>query len=741
VTPLLPYGDPRARALWPALACVLAWAAGSGPAVAQQVPGATAVAGESRVEALTPAQAEQARLRALIKAAPQAYEDHFMDAGGPDIPPAEPEPEPEGLRTWAVESRIGFGEADSTGIGRRRATEFGQRFEYRQQTLNYGEWVLQADLRSLHGDTDAAWAGIGALGYARDARSQRFTLRSLGLPLTQDVLADSAVGDIYSELTDGLSRNYRLSLGSSMVRGISTRIYGSDFDLRAGIGERGNLVGGPYPGFEKSQGSLAWLGYTRRLDGSWYVAGQIGQAHDIPAFYYSPFSTDGLGSKNVSSWAAAVGYGSDLRQDGDVRLRLTAIGSHTDSATPSTPTGSAQGLFLEGGARLGRFRHEFGAYAAQPHLHFGDYELPSGTRGAYWRVDHSGSRLGWGAGLDYERSLPDGQLGLPGYVRTGASANFQYLLDRHNSVGGSLNLYQTRYDAGSQARLGDLRSLYGYAFYQTRFFDWPRTRLSLTVRRNEQIVLNGGNATGQELQWEQDWIGGRYETMRPELTTTLGYAQDRSSGTARHYPTAGVQLRYWLSSSLSLSGNLRYTSQSGGLYTSRGLSGTFSAEKDLGGGWRLGVAASLNQARAATTPQVAWSGPQLYRSNDKVAYVYLRWEGSAGRPFPVAGAVGGAGTGSVAGRVFFDANRDGEQQMGEGGAPNVEVLLDGRYRTTTDRDGRFEFPMVGVGRHQLTLTLDSVPLPWGAAADAGVSVQVPLRGQATAEIPVIKVGE
>jgi hypothetical protein len=95
----------------------------------------------------------------------------------------------------------------------------------------------------------------------------------------------------------------------------------------------------------------------------------------------------------------------------------------------------------------------------------------------------------------------------------------------------------------------------------------------------------------------------------------------------------------------------------------------------------------------------------------------------------------------VVGRVFQDANRDGEQQSGEGGVAGVEVLLDGRYRTTTDRDGRFEFPLVTTGRHQLTLTLESVPLPWGTPSDSGVSVNVPLRGQATTAIPVVKVGE
>jgi hypothetical protein len=204
-----------------------------------------------------------------------------------------------------------------------------------------------------------------------------------------------------------------------------------------------------------------------------------------------------------------------------------------------------------------------------------------------------------------------------------------------------------------------------------------------------------------------------------------------------------VQFRYWLDSSFNIAGNLRYTSQSGGLYTSRGLSGSLTAEKELAKGWRLGFAASFNQARAAVV-QTSISGPQLYRSNDKTAYIYLRWEGSAGAAFQTAGVRGngtGAGGGSVAGRVFFDANRDGAQQSGEGGVASVEVQLDGRYRTTTDRDGRFEFPLVTTGRHQLTLTLDSVPLPWGAAGESGVSVNVPLRGQATAEIPVVKVGE
>ncbi|KAF5292567.1 hypothetical protein FQR65_LT20263 [Abscondita terminalis] len=109
--------------------------------------------------------------------------------------------------------------------------------------------------------------------------------------------------------------------------------------------------------------------------------------------------------------------------------------------------------------------------------------------------------------------------------------------------------------------------------------------------------------------------------------------------------------------------------------------------------------------------------PNLYRSDEKATYVYLHREGSAGKALTATGLPGeGAGGGSLSGHVFYDANRNGERQAGEAG---VEVLLDGRYRTLTDRDGRFEFPRVTTGHHQLTLTPESVPPPWGTAEDLG----------------------
>ncbi|WP_225971066.1 MULTISPECIES: SdrD B-like domain-containing protein [Delftia] len=729
---------------------------------------------EARIESLDRDQAEQARFKALSEGAAPAYQDRFMD---PDeiaqSAAAEPEAEqPEGFRAWVVESRLGLGESRTTGYGRQRATEIGQRLEYRRETLNYGEFTLQAEGRHLSGDNFGNGLGmgglsigglsIGGLGYARQATSERFTLRNLGFPLTTQTFADTAVGDLYSELTDGLARNYRLSLGSTTVRGASARIFRPDLDLRAGYGQRGLLTGGPYPGFEKNQGTLGWLGATVRLDGPWFAAFQLDQANDVPAYYsprhypgddtqYDPGSALGLGSKRVTSWAASLGYGRGVLRDGDFRLRTTLLGSRTSAplfspaaGTAGTEGSSAQGLFIEASARAGAYRHEFGLHAAQPQLHFGDYALSSAARGAYWRVDRHVTRLSWGMGLDYERTpqttAQDTGFQLSGYRRLGANGNAQYQFDRHTAVGGSFSAYQTRNDAGT-AGGGQSRSLYGSAFYQTRFFDWPRSRFMLTVRRNELIVLGDSSATGQEVQWEQDWAGARQATLRSELTTTLGYARDRSGGMSRNYPTAGLQWRYWLESGLQLAGNLRYTSQSGSLYTSRGLSGSLSAEKELGRGWRMGFMAHFNQARSSLLPTPS-SLPNLYRSDEKTAYVYLRWEGSAGTAYAAAGAPGeGVGGGSLSGRVFYDANRDGEQQAGEVGVAGVEVVLDGRYRTVTDRDGQFEFPVVPTGHHRLSLTQESVPLPWGASGDNTSSVHVPLRGQASASIAVVKVGE
>jgi hypothetical protein len=65
----------------------------------------------------------------------------------------------------------------------------------------------------------------------------------------------------------------------------------------------------------------------------------------------------------------------------------------------------------------------------------------------------------------------------------------------------------------------------------------------------------------------------------------------------------------------------------------------------------------------------------------------------------------------------------------------VTVILDGRYSTRTDGEGRFEFPAVASGRHQITVVPDNLPLPWMLANDGRVEFDVPVRGTVTLDIP------
>lgn len=697
-----------------------------------------------QVESLDSIQTQQERLKKMLEGKPQAYEDKVMDAS--TLPPmtdadALPDADSTGFHGYVFETRYGATQSDS-GLQLRAASELGHRIEYRRETLNYGDFVAQIDLRSNSG---AQGQGLGSLGYATKKSGDRITLRNTGFPITTKIFADTSVGDISSEVTDALSRAYRLSLGSAAVRGMSTRVFDGKFDLRAGVGARGDLAGGPYPGFERSQGTLAWAGYSHRLPGNAFVGLQVNRATGVSDTSFSA-PTTGL-SNDVTSVATSIGYGDDLATNGSHKARLTYVSSQTSGEITGLNS-HAQGFFLEGGFRSNGYRHELGAYSASPNLRFGDYPLTADNRGAYWRIDTSSLRLAWGAGLDVEEQNPGHDTSRPVTSRLGLNANAQYRLNRDDSVGGNLQLGLTRYDNGSNSLFaagGDgTRSLNASAYYQTRLkANWALSRLRATVRRHEVLVFNDIPATGEEIEWEQDWINGKYETLSPEFVTTLGWARDRSNGLSETQPTAGLSFRLWPDADWHVGGSLRYTSRTSNLATSRGLSGTLDTEKVLPGGWRLGATLSLNRAVVDVSAAAALGVPQVSRSNDKSALVYLRWEGSGGTTLQGAGlrSPGQAGGGSLDGLVYFDANRDGEQQPGENGVPNVEVFLDGRYRVTTDRNGRFDFPLVATGQHQLTLTLETVPLPWGVAPGKGVTVDVPLRGQTTARIPVVRVGE
>ena len=684
-------------------------------------------AASAPVQALTAEQLQAERRRAQAAGEPAGYQDRYLDAAelGALTQQAEAEAAADdgAPRAWLVETRLGGARGTATGSPSRSLDEAGARLEYRQQTLNYGEWLLQADGRLSHGDSGSGLGGLGWWGAAPHDSGGRLTLRNLGFAAGGGWLLDSRLGDGFSDVTRGLVRQQRLGLGASTVRGVAAHLYRRDTEVRAGWGLRGYLAGGPYPGFERHRArSAGWAPRT-----GWAAPATGSPPASWAWRATSRWTTSALGARPARRRA-----GRTCRAG---RWRASLLGSQARGDARSV---DAQALSLEAERRWGRYAHAAGLRVGRPGLYFGDQRLFGGDQGAFWRVDYGGTRLAWGLGLDLERARADPFGWLPAFRRASLSGHLHYQLSRDTSFGGNLALQRGHYDGLLPGALDQrARSWHAYAFYQTRWGGWPRTRLSLTARDHQQIALGSSSATGQELQWEQDWIGGRLETQQPELTSTLGYAWDRSDGRLRRYPTAGLQWRYWVGGRGFVGGNLRYTSQSGGLSTSRGLSGQVNGEYEVAPGWRLGLQVGLNQARTALVP-AGWDGPLVYRSQERSAYVFLRWEGQAGRPYAVIGQSHGPGSGRIVGRVFFDANGDGQRQADEAGVPQVEVLLAGRYPVRTDQEGRFEFPLVASGRQRLALTLDSVPLPWGVPGEGTREVEVPLRGLATLDIPVVR---
>lgn len=68
------------------------------------------------------------------------------------------------------------------------------------------------------------------------------------------------------------------------------------------------------------------------------------------------------------------------------------------------------------------------------------------------------------------------------------------------------------------------------------------------------------------------------------------------------------------------------------------------------------------------------------------------------------------GVGTLIGKVFWDKNGDGQQQVGELGIPNVRLGTEEGILLTTDEYGRYHIPDVNPGRHFIKIDSNSLPV-------------------------------
>ncbi len=182
---------------------------------------------------------------------------------------------------------------------------------------------------------------------------------------------------------------------------------------------------------------------------------------------------------------------------------------------------------------------------------------------------------------------------------------------------------------------------------------------------------------------------------------------------------------------LGVEGNVRWATAVQGR-AAPGVSANVSLTYQLSQNWQIlatyydsrGRILDTAHGDSPLTPPVATAVPSM---QERGVFLTLRYQRASGSHFAPLGGAPGAGSGEIAGIVYLDANYNGRLDAGEAGAPNVTVVLDGRFSVQTDAGGRFDFPVVATGHHVITVVSDNLPLPWTLVNDGRTQVEVTTR--------------
>ena len=184
-------------------------------------------------------------------------------------------------------------------------------------------------------------------------------------------------------------------------------------------------------------------------------------------------------------------------------------------------------------------------------------------------------------------------------------------------------------------------------------------------------------------------------------------------------------------SSLSVEGNVRWVTTLQGR-ASPGVSANVALIYQLSPHWQMlatyydsqiGSYTSLT-VNSPLTPPVPTVIPS---AGERGLFLTFRYQRASGSHFAPLGGGLGAASGGISGIVYLDANNNGRIDAGEAGAPNVTVVLDGRFSVQTDAGGRFSFPVVATGHHVITVVSDNLPLPWTLVNDGRTEFDVTTR--------------
>lgn len=710
------------RALW---AVAAAW---------PLVPGAAWAAAEAQAAATQAVPASGAAPASAPASAPAAdYVDKLM-VGAPPLPELvddgsagfDASGAPRSLR---IESRA---QSSSNDLGHEASAWVNLRGT--MDTANYGAFSLDASTRLFEtGTVQRRGAGVS------------FSLYQSAMPFGGGWYASQGLGVIQTLSPRLAWQQASFFVPTRLVQGASTqwRNDGAGLTVQLSGGQTGSFSSIGQGSFYGSGDRVAALGFELQ-------AARTGGPSLLPSGWtYSAMASSATGSVYSGTGQAVPGFlagyaepaGSAVLQS----LRWESIGTGSfvqgnliagrnqdpvllAQGVAGVAQASRAGAWFDGATQSGEITQRWGLHHLAPGLSWQGYALGGNSEGGYYRW----SQLGLATQVEAQvSSAQPVDLGAGGATLHQAGVSVRHYIDRQLGVGGVVQV------SGGTTTAWQLS---GYSELHRAWAD---------LRVQAGFETSGGRIVVRRLAADQAWtlpIGQRLSTSQA-LTSSRAGAQDASGAALGDYGTAldlavaaGADVGERISLDLNARASLPLSTQAARIYNI-----SASSQWRFARAWSVSAALGLSHTTGLTGPITVSPIPGLpgtftaYQypgTSSRDLWVTLRYDfqaGSASVPIG-AGARVGAGGGTIDGVVYLDDNRNGRLDALEARAVNVTVMLDGRYATRTDAQGRFEFPFVAPGAHAVTVLSDTLPLPWTMPAAAVQRVEVVPRESTRIEI-------
>ena len=539
-------------------------------------------------------------------------------------------------------------------------------------------------------------------------RSWRLDLR--GVPLNDGWLANYSLGTINTTNTSLARSQSRISLPSAQIRGVGGQWYRGDLaEINASTGTTGLVTGPGFGSFETAGSALQTAGVKLKIpspsaSSRQDAAVQVIQGNNI---------TDGITSQSTRglamsyAWEGSASWGQTSKPQGMMNAdRVGGLRVQANVITSSSSKdGQANGLWADAAWRNESWRNTAGAYRFEPNLRWGAIVLASDLQGFYWRGDRSTRDWQFGASAELSDSVTTGGAGRSAFV----SSSGNYRINQRNSIGAALNIRAIS-NRGASVSLNWLQSDdSGQSQWKGEF---ARTGLVSTTRLSLDRSWNLDQGTSLSTSLAREHTSGGDDTGKTWIWGVLG---------------SWSPLDY---SEWSLDAAIRGSNNNNGRQSVNANIGVIWQPQSA---WSVALRYAESQGKEPVTPllasalSTALQPAVLNVPGNRSMQILFTYTGRAGMANAPLGGAPGAGAGNLNGTVFFDANANGRRDASESGVPGVTVIVDRRYVTRTDAQGRYEFVFLAAGAHIVEISSDNIPLPWTPVSRDPVSIGVLVR--------------